>query len=202
MLYYANPVKAARDHMSAGRIGCIITPGQGNTIPPGAPWCADNGRFGKGWPGPLRYEAWLASYRPYAQTCAFAVAPDVPFDMAATLRLSRPWLYHIRRMGYPAALALQDDCRLPWDDFDVLFIAGSMEFKWGVIAADYTRQARARGKHVHWGRCNSLTRIRQAHGMGCDSADGGYLRYGPDKNLPRLLGWLDELDRNGAQTFI
>lgn len=27
--------------------------------------------------------------------------------------------------------------------------------------------------------------------MGCDSVDGTYLTFGPDVNLPRLLGWLD-----------
>jgi hypothetical protein len=28
--------------------------------------------------------------------------------------------------------------------------------------------------------------------MGCDSADGTFLAYGPDVNLPRLLSWLCE----------
>jgi hypothetical protein len=34
----------------------------------------------------------------------FATAPDEPFDWSETLRLSRPWLRRIRRMGCPAAL--------------------------------------------------------------------------------------------------
>lgn len=45
------------------------------------------------------------------------------------------------------------------------------------------------------GRVNSRTRLGIAEWFGCDSADGTYLAYGPDKNLPRLLRWLDELDR-------
>jgi hypothetical protein len=30
--------------------------------------------------------------------------------------------------------------------------------------------------------------------MGCDSVDGTYLAFGPDRNLPTLLSWLRELD--------
>jgi hypothetical protein len=29
--------------------------------------------------------------------------------------------------------------------------------------------------------------------MGCDSADGTFLTYGPDVNLPRLLSWLCDI---------
>lgn len=44
------------------------------------------------------------------------------------------------------------------------------------------------------GRVNSRSRLKIAEWFGCDSADGTYLAYGPDKNLPKLLKWLDELD--------
>jgi len=204
--------------MIAGTIGFVETPDQGTPIPPGARFMVDNGRFsGKldpdgrllvgdrapRWHGDLWFEAYLAKFRPRAADCAFVVAPDVPFEPETSLARSRPWLHRIRRMGFPAALAVQGDIgRLPWNEFDVVFLAGDMGFKHGIAAADYVRQARDRGIPVHWGRCNSQLRIRQAHGMGCDSADGGYLRAGPDKNLGRLLGWLADLDRNGAQTFI
>ncbi len=30
---------------------------------------------------------------------------------------------------------------------------------------------------------------RYAAAIGCDSADGTYLTFGPDVNLPRLLSW-------------
>jgi hypothetical protein len=30
--------------------------------------------------------------------------------------------------------------------------------------------------------------------MGCDSADGTFLTFGPDVNLPRLLAWLERAD--------
>jgi hypothetical protein len=31
--------------------------------------------------------------------------------------------------------------------------------------------------------------------MGCHSVDGTYLTFGPDTNLPKLLGWLDDQER-------
>jgi hypothetical protein len=190
--------------MTAGRLGCIVTPAQGNRIPAGAVWAADNGCFGNGYPGDVEYLAWLA-VRPRVRHCVFAVAPDVPFDMPATLKRSRPFLPVIRAMGYRAALAAQNGAEntdLPWDDFDVLFIGGDTLWKLSPAAAWLTREARTRGKHVHMGRVNSLRRLRLAWGMGCDSADGTYLAFGPDVNLPRLLGWLADLDRRGAQSVI
>lgn len=206
MLYFATPsTPRIRDAMNAGHLGCITTPAQGNKIPAQAVWIADNGRFGKGWPGELAFEAWLASLRPIRDRCTLVVAPDVPFDMAGTMRLSPRWLDRIRRMGFTPALALQngaEDMRLPWDDMGAAFIAGDTAWKLSPAAAWLTREARTRGKHVHMGRVSSLKRIRYAHGSGCDSCDGTYLRFGPDKNLAILMGWRSELLRNGAQTVI
>jgi hypothetical protein len=44
------------------------------------------------------------------------------------------------------------------------------------------------------GRVNSLDRLRGAVGIGCDSADGTLLRFGPEVNWPRIKWWLDHLD--------
>lgn len=38
-------------------------------------------------------------------------------------------------------------------------------------------------------------RLQYAAAIGCDSCDGTYLAFGPDRNLPTLLDWLDEADR-------
>ncbi len=81
----------------------------------------------------------------------------------------------------------------PWDDFDALFVGGSTEWKLSGSARELVREARARGKSTHMGRVNSLRRLRYAESIGCDSADGTYLIFGPDVNLPRLLGWLGVL---------
>lgn len=201
MLYLATPsgpdVRAA---MSAGRIGCMTTPAQGNRIPDGCEWAADNGKFGKGWPGAEAWFAWLQrQVEQYdgRERCLWAVAPDVPFDAAGTLAESGPWLAKIRALGIPAAFAAQDGCDLlglPWDEFDVLFIAGSTEWKTGPVAERLSREAKERGKGVHMGRVNSYQRLRTAEWFGCDSADGTYLAFGPEKNLARLAGWLNDIE--------
>ncbi|MEV5605483.1 hypothetical protein AB0L33_28980 [Streptomyces sp. NPDC052299] len=183
----------------------MTTPAQGSRIPPGALYACDNSRFGsdgKGryWPGAERWFAWLSRtigrYGP--DRCLWALAPDAPFDAVATLTESQPWLARIRELGVPAAYAAQDGCDqpglMPWDDFDTLFLAGTTQWKLGPVAERLAREARARGKSIHMGRVNSLVRLRVAEWFGCDSVDGTYLAYGPDKNLRTLLRWLDELD--------
>lgn len=195
MLYLANPcAPAIIDAMGTHAIGYIDTPAQGNKRPAGVKWCADNGCFGKGYPGDKEWLNWLRSNAKDSATCLFATAPDVVGDAAATLARSAPWLPEIRRLGYPAALVAQDGLEhlgIPWDAFDVLFIGGSTEWKLGHAARHITSEAKKRGKHVHMGRVNSYRRYRYAELIGCDSVDGTYLVFGPDKNLGRLLGWVD-----------
>ena len=131
----------------------------------------------------------------------FATAPDVPFDWAATLRLSRPWLRRIRRMGCPAALCAQEGmtpASIPWDEFDCLFVGGADAFKEGPIVRDACREARRRGKWVHMGRVNGLRRLRVALGFGVDSVDGTYLlheaRKGRACQAPQdVVSWLRQV---------
>lgn len=180
--------------MREGRIGFIDTPAQGNTRPDGVTWCADNGCFGKGYPGDDKWIAWLAGQDPAG--CLFAVAPDVVGDAAATLERSLPWLPWIRFLGFPAAFVAQDGLSLrdaPWDDFDTLFIGGTTEWKLGPEAAKLVGVAKALDKRVHMGRVNSKRRVDYAYSLGCDSVDGTYLTFGPDKNLPKLLRWMEGL---------
>lgn len=193
MLYAANPCSPkVRDAMVAGQLAYIDTPKQGNVRPPGVIWSADNGCFGKGYPGDEAWFAWLEKNAHDAPTCLFATAPDVVGDAVATLTRSLPWLAKIRDLGYPAAFVAQDglqDLEVPWDEFDVLFIGGSTEWKLGRHARALIRDAKARGKWVHMGRVNSAQRYRYAEHIGCDSVDGTYLTFGPDVNLPTLLSW-------------
>jgi len=178
--------------MRDGRLGYIDTPAQGNRRPEGVEWCADNGCFGKGYPGDEKWLGWLEKNAHAAADCLFATAPDVVGDAEATLARSAPFLPLIREMGYPAALVAQDgleDLDIPWGEFDVLFIGGSTEWKLGPAARHLIKQAKDRGKWVHMGRVNSQRRYRYAHEIGCDSVDGTYLTFGPDINLPKLLTW-------------
>jgi len=193
VLYFANPCSpAVKDAMQDARLGYIDTPAQGNRRPEGVAWCADNGCFGKGYPGDEKWLGWLAKNAHAAADCLFATAPDVVGDAAATLERSAPFLPMIRALGYPAALVAQDgleDLEVPWEEFDVLFIGGSTEWKLGPAARHLIQQAKRLGKWVHMGRVNSERRYKYAHEIGCDSADGTYLTFGPDVNLPKLLAW-------------
>lgn len=196
MRYYANPsTQKVRNAMSAGLIDCIVTPHQGNTPPPDAWLCADNGCFGKGYPGDEAWWEWLTTLP--AQRCRFAVAPDVVGDAGATLARSAPWLPRIRALGIPAAFVAQDgleELAVPWDEFDVLFIGGSTAWKVGQHARRIVGEAKRRGKRTHMGRVNSYKRLAYARHIGCDSADGTFLTFGPDVNLVRLADWLRRLE--------
>jgi hypothetical protein len=191
MQYFGNPGTApVQAAMQAGLLGCIETPLQGNRPVPGAVWCADNSCFGRSYPGDEAWFAWLQRHAHRASSCLFAVAPDVVGDAAATLTRSAPWLPKIRELGYPAAFVAQDGLEhleVPWDSFDVLFIGGSTWWKLSLHARQLVAEAKARGKWVHMGRVNSYKRLAYADAIGCDSADGTYITFGPDLNLPKML---------------
>jgi hypothetical protein len=201
MLFFGNPCgEAVVNAMKAGTLGFIDTPAQGNKRPDGVAWVGDNGCFsdkfdeGKWW-------RFLINNAPSANTCLFAVAPDVVGDAAATLERSLPWLSKIRALGYPVAFVAQDGLEhidVPWDDFDCLFVGGSTDWKLGAHARAAVREAKRRGKWVHMGRVNSERRWRYADAIGCDSVDGTYLTFGPDVNLPKLLAWT----RNNEQAAL
>ncbi|HET7110137.1 MAG TPA: hypothetical protein VFI41_04655 [Gemmatimonadales bacterium] len=141
----------------------------------------------------------------------FAAAPDKldwvtpeggkPFcigDATATLDLFRVWAPRIKALGLPVALVAQDGLEdmlteVPWDLVDVVFLGGSDGFKTGEAGRLVTKWAKNLGKEVHMGRVNSGKRLALAQSWGCDTADGTFLAFGPEKNLPRLLAWLDEL---------
>lgn len=67
------------------------------------------------------------------------------------------------------------------------------EWKIGRQAGYLAKEAKRRGKRVHMGRVNSRRRFTLAQLTGCASADGTYIKRGPDKNLPKALGWGDNL---------
>ena len=175
-------------------LGFMNTPQMANTMPPDAIWAADNGRFS----APEKYTddgylGWLMEQP--SERCLFAVAPDVLADHLATIELSRPLFPRIRAAGYRAAFVAQDgwsESDTPWDEFDVLFVGGTTEFKLG-RGCDAVMAARARGKRTHMGRVNSFSRLRLAAAVGCDSADGTFLKFAPDINEPRMLRWLNQL---------
>jgi hypothetical protein len=77
----------------------------------------------------------------------------------------------------------------------VLFIGGSTTWKLSPNVEALVSTAKRHGKWVHMGRVNSGVRLRHAANIGCDSADGTFVAFGPDKNIPRVKSWLDALER-------
>lgn len=196
MLYLANASSPkVRDAMRTGDIGMLSTPNEGRTPDEGVTWAADNGCFSKNYVGDHLWLSWLQRHAGRAGSCLFATAPDLVGDAAGTLARSAPFLPLIRDLGYPAALVAQDGLEhltVPWDDFDVLFIGGSTEWKLSKAAADLVGEAKRRGKWVHMGRVNSHRRWSYAEHIGCDSVDGTFLAFGPDINLSRLRNWIEQ----------
>lgn len=176
-------------------LGCIVTPRSRDRVPERALWAADNGCYGAGYPGDASWLRWLDDAGLARERCVFATAPDVVGDAEATLTRSRPFLPTIRDLGYNPALVAQDgieNLAIPWDEFDCLFIGGTTDWKLSQHVRRVTAAARSREKWVHMGRVNSLRRVRYARDIGCDSVDGTFLAFGPERRLPELLGWLDE----------
>lgn len=163
-------------------------------------WAADNGCFAQGDTFDSdRWLSWLASFSSLTSSCLFATAPDVVGDARATWERSEPFIESIRSLGFKAALVAQDgieDIGAPWGKFDALFLGGSTAWKLSTSARDITHEAKRRGLWVHMGRVNSLKRLQTAMHFGCDSVDGNFLAFGPDKNIPRLLGWLRFVNNN------
>ena len=197
MIYLSGSV---RPELVGPDLGLMLTPMMGN-----APdfsrvmWAADTGCFGQ--PDKHDDEAylvWLAKRDAHADRCLFATAPDVVGDAAATLARSLPMLPEIRALGYRAALVAQDGLEamdVPWDAFDCLFIGGTTPWKLSEAAYALAREADERGKWTHMGRVNSWRRLKAAAVSGYDSADGTYIKFGPDLLLPRVQEWVKTLRR-------
>lgn len=162
-------------------------------------WAGDNGCFNPAVSAAFRLEpylAWLEGFAAMRSHCAFVTAPDVVADAAATWERSRAALPVIRAAGWKAALVAQngiEDMDVAWDQFDALFLGGDTDWKLSDHARAVAGEAKRRGLWVHMGRVNSLRRLEVAVDFGCDSADGNFLGFGPDQNLPRLLAWLERL---------
>lgn len=177
----------------------MVTPMMGNRLPDGVTWAGDTGCFA----APEKFDAltyigWLAKYQDAADRCLFVTMPDVVGDAKATLAKMQPWPRIIRALGFKAALVAQDGLEsltVPWDQFDALFIGGTTSWKLGDAATGLIRAAKEHGKWVHCGRVNSLRRLRHAQWQGADSADGTFIAFGPDVNIPRMQKWLTAIEQ-------
>jgi len=171
-------------------IGLMCQPGT-NHPRSGWIWAADNGCFSDKW-DEWRWFSWLLD-RSARSGCLFATVPDVVGDHAATMARWDRYAFQVRELHYPLAFVAQDGATVgsvPWHELDTLFVGGTDGFKLGSVAKELMREAKDRGKWVHIGRINSQRRYLAFAALGADSCDGTYLSFGPDTNLPNLLGWL------------
>lgn len=185
-------------------LGVMLQPGMRNLVDFNfTHWAADNGCFAQGEAfDPGAWLEWLAARRSGRATCLFAVAPDVLGDWQGTWERSAPYFPTLRQLGFKPALVAQDGMPLRLLDlggFDVLFIGGSDDYKLSEDAYAAAARAKQRGLWVHLGRVNSLRRLRAARVSSFDSADGTFVKYGPDRRLPEVYDWLDAV--NGQSTL-
>jgi hypothetical protein len=181
-------------------VGVMRTPKMGNRLPPGRVWAADSGAFADPYGVDFgAYLRWLDGHDDEERRrCLFACTLDVPRDWPNTLARGVPRLREVRALGYRVALVAQDGAtpdQLPWDGLDAVFIGGTTAWKLSEAACALVAAAKARGTWSHMGRVNSLRRLRMAAMSGYDSADGTFLAFGPDANIPRMERWLDALAR-------
>lgn len=145
----------------------------------GVPWCLDNGVF----TGKFEEKKWLKqidSFREYKDTLIFITIPDVVGDCLATLK--RFSYYRRKVKNYPVALVSQDGIKqhaskIPWDEFDCIFVGGTDTHKLGIEGRWIIEQAKNRGKWVHVGRVNSVSRMLSF--WEADSYDGTHLSFFP-----------------------
>lgn len=141
----------------------------------------------------------------------FVSCPDKVGDHLATLELWhhwRPLLADLLGPDRPPIAWVAQNGATPDTiptDAEAVFIGGNDQgqgdWKDSATARDIILEAKALGLHAHVGRVNSLKRIAAAASAGADTVDGTYLRWGPDKNLARLLRFLDAVDRQGPELF-
>lgn len=201
-------------HQHAGPAGESIHPRLGRLLQPrhlssveltaeaGIPWACDNDCF-QG----LDADAFGRMIDRVAGLpgCLFVTVPDVVGDAAATARQFEKWAPALERRGLPVALVLQDGIDSPalaawlertWHRLTAVFVGGTTEFKEGPLAAELAREAKARGKWVHWGRVNTRRRYDLIVATGAaDSFDGSKWARFRKTYLDGGLAWLTESAR-------
>lgn len=177
-------------------LGAIVTPNQGNRVDCEVRTVIDNGCFTR--PEAFTVERYRRLTNHYPRSI-FATVPDVVGDWTGTLHRWRS--FPKDDWSVPLAIVLQDGASVssvPWDEIGAIFVGGSTEWKLGPEARSIVATANERGVWAHMGRVNSHQRLRYAEWIGCDSADGTFLVFGPDVNLVRLVRWLDEVNNQPA----
>ena len=176
-------------------------------------WGIDNGAYAPANPDrPFDldgYLRWLEGLDPDRRaTCLFATAPDRWASFALTWERSRPALAAIRDLGYPVGLCAQDGMeawlaeeRIPWAEFDTLFVGGSDAWRSGPGLRAVLTAAQLHVKWVHVGRVSTLGGLRWAVQLQAHSVDSTLLAHGPRANGPILASFLERVLRQPPLPF-
>ena len=173
--------------------GSPPTPRNGNSIARladgGRMWACDNDAF-KSW-NINRFWTMLGKVsRADRTSLLFVTVPDSVGNARETLNLWFEWYPQLAYLTLPAAFVGQDGIEhfqkeIPWQEMACWFVGGSTGWKLSAVSEELAREAKARGKWVHFGRANSKKRFRHAFEIGADSVDGGQFSTWPDHWIPR-----------------
>ena len=191
-------VSGATSYPRDGAVGHLVVPRSWNkpsalNLQPDK-WAMDNGCFAGFDEG--AYMRMLYAFRD-EPACLFVVVPDVVADAAATLARWEFWAPIVRACGRRPAFVAQNGLtpeRVPWGEFDALFIGGDDAYKDGPEARSLCAYAKALGVWVHWGRVNGSKRYRRALEAGADSIDGSGFSMYPDATIPKADAWREAID--------
>ncbi len=182
-------------------LGRLKTPIGGNAIETivasGSPWAADNAVYSR-WD----QEKFWTMLRSISQASdlsrlLWVACPDVVGDAQSTINRWHEWFPQLDALGLPVAFVGQDGLesipdQIPWERMAAFFVGGSTDWKLGIAAERFVREAKERGIWTHMGRVNSSRRTRHAIAIGTDSIDGKTFSAWPNKWIPRGLAWIRE----------
>jgi hypothetical protein len=190
-----NSGKAARELADryAGSIGHLYSPGGERGPFSLFPYALDNGAFAAfrnstPWESSrwLRLLDWACAQ---AQRPRWALVPDCVGDRQRTLDLWGEWSCEAIARGIATAFAAQDGMTLEDvpGDADVVFVGGTLPWKWSAL-----RHFTKSDLRVHVGRVNTLGGLDACAACGVESVDGtGWFR-GDQRQLARLVSFLEE----------
>lgn len=127
-----------------------------------------------------RYDQWLDEFSQSARNrCLFITVPsDTNWDT---------WSNGLAAHGLPLGFVVDnstDISKIPWGEFEVLFIGGSLRWKFSRAVVDLSCIAHRNDTAIHVSRVATETRMGWCAGIGASSVDG------PCERLPDVLRWM------------
>jgi len=184
-----------------GKIGWLISPEGWRCPPSWMPYALDNGAYGA-WDKQRPWDAdkflLLLDQAKHSSSPRWVVVPDVVTDKAATIEKWHTWAPIVSETipWTKLAFAVQDGMT-PSDvpsNADVVFVGGSVEWKWKNLLM-WTNNF----QRVHVAKVNSERLLWMAHDAGAESVDGtGWMRGGEER-WNELESYLKQCSNGGRK---